>query len=109
MSVREVGVVAGGNPILHALDLEVPAGQHVAIVGASGAGKSTLLGLLLGWHRPAGGALRIDGRALDEATLAGLRQVTAWVDPAVQLWNDSLLHNLEYGNQEAHARLPVHS
>jgi ABC-type transport system involved in cytochrome bd biosynthesis fused ATPase/permease subunit len=106
LSLREVGVVAGGNPILHALDLEVPAGQHVAIVGASGAGKSTLLGLLLGWHRPAGGELRIDGRALDEATLAGLRQVTAWVDPAVQLWNDSLLHNLEYGDQEAHARLP---
>ena len=35
-----------------------------------------------------------------------LRQVTAWVDPAVQLWNESLLENLEYGNREAHARLP---
>jgi ATP-binding cassette subfamily B protein len=106
LSLREVGVVAGGNPILHAMDLEVPAGQHVAIVGASGAGKSTLLGLLLGWHRASGGELRVDGRVLDAATLTGLRQVTAWVDPAVQLWNDTLLHNLEYGNREAHARLP---
>ena len=32
--------------------------------------------------------------------------MTAWVDPAVQLWNESLLENLEYGNREAHARLP---
>ena len=106
LALAQVGVVAGGNPILHAVDLEVPAGQHVAIVGASGAGKSTLLGLLLGWHRASGGELRVDGRLLDEATLAGLRQVTAWVDPAVQLWNESLLENLEYGNREAHARLP---
>lgn len=106
LSLREVGVVAGGNPILRAVDLEVPAGQHVAIVGASGAGKSTLIGLLLGWHRASGGALRVDGRVLDEATLAGLREVTAWVDPAVQLWNETLLHNLEYGNREAHPRLP---
>nr|WP_293272670.1 ATP-binding cassette domain-containing protein [Nannocystis sp.] len=106
LSLREVGVVAGGNPILHTVDLEVAAGQHIAIVGASGAGKSTLLGLLLGWHRASGGEVRVDGRTLDEATLVGLRQVTAWVDPAVQLWNESLLDNLEYGNREAHARLP---
>ncbi len=67
LSLREVGVVAGGNPILHTVDLEVAAGQHIAIVGASGAGKSTLLGLLLGWHRASGGEVRVDGRTLDEA------------------------------------------
>ena len=105
LSLSQVSAVAGGHPILHAIDLEIPAGQHVAIVGASGAGKSSLLGLLLGWHRPAGGELRVDGQLLDEATLAALREVTAWVDPAVQLWNDSLLANLNYGNTEAHHRL----
>ncbi|MCA9693806.1 MAG: ATP-binding cassette domain-containing protein, partial [Myxococcales bacterium] len=107
LTLRQVGVVAGGHSILRALDLEIPAGQHVAIVGPSGAGKSSLLGLLLGWHRPAGGELLVNGQPLDDATLAGLRQVTAWVDPAVQLWNASLLHNLQYGNTEAHQRLPA--
>lgn len=105
ISTREVDVVAGGHTILQALDLEIPAGQHVAIVGPSGAGKSSLLGLLLGFHRAARGTLHVDGRPLDEVTLAGLRSVTAWVDPAVQLWNDTLLHNLGYGRAEPHARL----
>ena len=106
VSLREVGVVAGGHTILHAIDLEIAAGEHVAIVGPSGAGKSSLLGLLLGFHRPSGGALAVDGRALDEATLAALREVTAWVDPGVQLWNETLLDNLRYGNTEAEPRLP---
>jgi ATP-binding cassette subfamily B protein len=106
LSLRQVDVVAGGHPILRGVDLEVPAGQHVAIVGPSGAGKSSLLGLLLGWHRAAGGEVRVDGRPLDGGVLAALRQTTAWVDPAVQLWNDTLLSNLHYGNVEAHHRLP---
>lgn len=106
VQLRGVGVVAGGHTILHDIDLEIPAGQHVAIVGPSGAGKSSLLALLLGWHRAAAGEVAVDGRPLDERTLAALRQVTAWVDPAVQLWNDTLLHNLHYGNSEAHQRLP---
>jgi ATP-binding cassette subfamily B protein len=69
----------------------------VAIVGASGAGKSTLVGLLLGWHRVARGAVLIDGEPLDAPRLDRLRDQTAWVDPTVQLWNRSLLHNLLYG------------
>lgn len=96
-----VEVVAGGHTILRDLDLELPAGQHVAIVGASGAGKSSFIGLLLGWHRAHRGLVTVDGRPLDEPTLAALREVTAWVDPAVQLWNQSLLDNLRHGNPDA--------
>lgn len=107
LSFGQVSAVAGGHPILQALDLEVAAGEHVAVVGASGAGKSSLLGLLLGWHRPAAGELRVDGRPLDEAALASLRRVIAWVDPAVQLWNQTLLHNLHYGSAARHHRLPA--
>lgn len=106
VSARGVEIVAGGHTILHALDLEIPSGQHVAIVGPSGAGKSSLLGLLLGFHRPARGSLHVDGRVLDEAVLTSLRRVTAWVDPAVQLWNDTLLENLGYGHAQPHGRLP---
>jgi ATP-binding cassette subfamily B protein len=90
-------VRAAGHVVLEAVDLEVPAGSHVAIVGASGAGKSTLVGTLLGWHRPAAGRILVDGEPLDGGRLERLRRETAWVDPAIQLWNRSLLDNLRYG------------
>ncbi len=92
-----VTVVAGGQPILTELNLEIAAGSHVAIVGPSGAGKSSLVGLLLGWHRPVSGAVWVDGAPLVGARLDALRQATAWVDPTVQLWNQSLAANLRYG------------
>jgi ATP-binding cassette subfamily B protein len=85
------------------------------VVGPSGAGKSSLVGLLLGWYRPARGSLEVDGRPLVGDWLRAVRRDTAWVDPAVALWNRSLLDNLRYGAERdgelplaeilAHARL----
>jgi ABC-type bacteriocin/lantibiotic exporter with double-glycine peptidase domain len=95
-----VSVVAAGHEILHDINLSIPAGSHVAIVGASGAGKSSLAGLLLGWHRPASGSVLVDGIELDDSRLDGLRAHTAWVDPAVQLWNRPLAENLRYGSPD---------
>jgi ATP-binding cassette subfamily B protein len=92
-----VTVRASGHVILDEVSLAIPCGSHVAIVGSSGAGKSTLVGLLLGWQRPAAGEVKVDGRPLAGAELARLRTETAWVDPAVALWNRSLLANLVYG------------
>ena len=93
-----VSVIAAGHTILEDITLAIPAGQHVAIVGPSGAGKSTLVGLLQGWHRPAHGTLSVDDAALNGEALLRLRQNTAWVDPAVQLWNRSFKDNLLYGS-----------
>lgn len=89
-------VLAGGHAILRDVSLRIAAGEHVAIVGTSGAGKSSLLGLLLGWHRLAAGELRVDGQPVTEGDIEALRRQVAWVDPAVQLWNRSLLDNLQY-------------
>ncbi len=95
-----VGVQAGGHRILEGVDVTIAAGSHVAIVGPSGAGKSSLVGLLLGWSQPAEGRVLVDGAPLDGAGLDRLRRETAWVDPAVQLWNRSFLDNLRYGAAE---------
>ena len=71
-------VESGGRPltILHPLDLVVPAGQLLAVVGPSGSGKSTLLGLIAGLDAPSTGTILIDGvdiSALTEDRLAELR------------------------------------
>jgi ATP-binding cassette subfamily B protein len=95
---RGVTVRASGKTILEEFDLTVAPGQHVAIVGPSGAGKSSFVGLLLGWHRPASGQIYIDADILRGERLNSLRTETAWVDPGVQLWNRSMLENLEYGS-----------
>ncbi|WP_394825720.1 ATP-binding cassette domain-containing protein [Pendulispora albinea] len=94
---RDVSVRASGHTILDGVNLSIPKGCHLAVVGASGAGKSSLVGLLLGWHRPASGEVFVDGAPLRGAHLERVRGETAWVDPSVQLWNRSLLANLEYG------------
>jgi putative ABC transport system ATP-binding protein len=63
--------------VLDRIDLAVPAGQCLAVLGRSGSGKSTLLGLLAGLDRPSGGSVRIDGEALEglsEDELALLRR-----------------------------------
>jgi putative ABC transport system ATP-binding protein len=80
IELRDVSktVQSGGNPltILHPMNLTVPAGQCLAIVGPSGSGKSTLLGLIAGLDAPSSGRIFIDGTditALDEDRLARLR------------------------------------
>jgi putative ABC transport system ATP-binding protein len=80
ISLRGVSktVLSGSAPltILHPLDLEVPDGQCLAILGPSGSGKSTLLGLIAGLDAPTSGAILIDGvdiTRLDEDALARLR------------------------------------
>jgi ATP-binding cassette subfamily B protein len=95
-----VAVRVAGHGILEEIDLEIGAGEHLAIVGPSGAGKSSLVGLLLGWYRPAAGRLLVDGQPLGSDRLGELRRGTAWVDPQVQLWNRSLLDNLLYGRTD---------
>lgn len=71
-------VMSGGEPltILHPLDLSVPSGQFLSVVGPSGSGKSTLLSLLAGLDTPSTGSVVINGvdiTALDEDRLAQLR------------------------------------
>ena len=103
IALRQVTVVAADQQIFKEVTLTIPPGSQIGIVGPSGAGKSTLVGLLLGWHYPASGELRIDDTPLSYDRLQQLRAETAWVDPTIQLWNRSFLYNLRYGG----SRMPL--
>ncbi len=100
INIKNGSVLAAGHSILQDIDLTIAPGEHVAIVGPSGAGKSSFIGLLLGWHRLADGQLLVDGRPLNSVHLQALRQQTAWVDPAIQIWNSSFLDNLNYSSDD---------
>ncbi len=93
---RGVKVEASGHVILAGVNVAVEPGSHIAIVGPSGAGKSSLVGVLLGWLKPSEGEVLVNGAPPD---VDQLRRAIAWVDPAVQLWNRSLLANLLYGSE----------
>ena len=102
IEIDRVTVVAGGHTILDDVSLTLAPGEHIGIVGLSGAGKSSLVGLLLGWHKAAQGSVKIDGELLDAERIDRLRLESAWLDPQVHLWNQSLMGNLLYGNEGRH-------
>jgi subfamily B ATP-binding cassette protein MsbA len=86
-----------GPLILKGIDLHVPAGDVVAIVGSSGAGKTTLVNLLPRFYTATSGAIRIDGVDLRDVTLRSLREQMAIVTQETILFNDTIWNNLCYG------------
>jgi ATP-binding cassette, subfamily B, bacterial MsbA len=90
----------GGPPILRKIDLKVPAGAVVAIVGSSGAGKTTLLNLLPRFYAATAGWVRIDGYDVRDVTLRSLREQMAIVTQETILFNDTIRNNLCYGRPD---------
>jgi subfamily B ATP-binding cassette protein MsbA len=94
-----------GLPALDGVDLEVHAGQTVALVGPSGAGKSTLVNLLPRFVEPTAGELRLDGVALPDWDLAALRRQFALVSQDVVLFNDTIAANVALGEDVPRDRI----
>jgi len=86
---------------LQGIDLEVKAGQVVALVGSSGAGKTTLANLVPRFYDVTGGALRIDGRDVRDLRLASLRDKISIVAQDTFLFNDTVAANIGYGLRHA--------
>jgi subfamily B ATP-binding cassette protein MsbA len=88
---------AKNDAVLNRISLSVPAGQTLAVVGHSGSGKSTLVSLLLRFYDIDGGEILLDGVAIQEYSLASLRQNISLVSQDVVLFNDTIANNLAYG------------
>ena len=87
--------------VLKGIDLEIEAGQLVAIVGPSGAGKSTLLNLVPRLYDVANGAIEVDGHDIRTVTQESLRKAIGVVNQDPHMFHDTVGANLRYANPEA--------
>ena len=90
----------GEHQILHNVDLEVRAGEVLALVGPSGAGKSTMVNLIPRFFDVTTGRIHIDGHDIRELTLASLRRQVAQVTQETILFNDTVRNNIAYGQPD---------
>lgn len=83
------------------IDLHVPAGNTLALVGATGSGKSTLIKLLLRFYDPEAGRVLIDGQPIIDVSMKSLRQSIGLVSQDVYLFEGSIRDNITYGKPQA--------
>ena len=103
-SIRFEGVsfrYGSGREVLHDVDLEIPKGKTIAIVGASGAGKSTLVDLIPRFYDPSAGRITLDGIDLRDVALKDLRALMGNVNQDAILFNDSVFNNIAFGKRDA--------
>ena len=90
----------GEHQILHNVDLQVRAGEVLAVVGPSGAGKSTLVNLIPRFFDVTSGRIAIDGHDVRDCTLGSLRRQVAQVTQETILFNDTVRNNIAYGQPD---------
>jgi ATP-binding cassette subfamily C protein len=98
VSVRGVSFAYGpfAEPVLHGLDLDIPDGHHLAIVGPSGIGKSTLAGLVAGLLQPLAGEVRLGGTPTTEIAAADLPGYRVLIPQEAYVFAGTLAQNLRY-------------
>jgi ATP-binding cassette, subfamily B, bacterial MsbA len=92
---------ATGGAVLREVELTIPFGQTVAIVGPNGCGKTTLANLLPRFYDPVEGAVRLDGIDLRELRLLELRRMIGLVAQQAMMFDDTIMNNIRYGSPQA--------
>ena len=90
-----------GDPVLHDINLHVPAGRVCALVGPSGGGKTTMFNLLERFYEPQTGKIEINNKDIKKYTLKSLRNNIAEVSQDVFLFNGTIEDNIKYGVPDA--------
>ena len=91
----------GDEVVINQLNLEIPKGRTVALVGSSGGGKSTIIDLFCRLYEPTAGAITLDGIDLRDLSIEGLRKQISVVDQNTFLFNDTVANNIAYGHTES--------
>jgi ATP-binding cassette subfamily B protein len=90
-----------GEQVLSDFNLDVKAGESIALVGHTGAGKSTIVNLVCRFYEPTTGRILIDGKDYKERSLGWLHDNLGYVLQAPHLFSGSIYENIKYGNQNA--------
>ncbi len=98
---RHLSFNYNGVPVLKDINLKIPAGSSLAIVGPTGSGKTTLVSLLPRMYDTAPGSLLLDGRPLIEYPLETLRQNIGYVPQETFLFSDTIRENIAFGVENA--------
>lgn len=98
---RNVSFAFAGQPVLRNIELTVPAGSTVGIIGATGAGKSALVNLLARFYEPQEGEILIDDCNIRDFKLESLRSQIAFVPQETFLFSASIRENIAYGRPDA--------
>lgn len=100
---KNVGFVYsdGEKNVLQSFDLQIKAGQRVAVVGPSGSGKTTLCNLLPRFYDVTSGNILIDGHNIKDVTLSSLRKQIGIVQQEVYLFSGTVAENISYGKKGA--------
>lgn len=91
----------GNIEVIKGLNLSVPAGEMLAIVGSSGGGKTTLVNLIPRFTDVTGGSISIDGHDISQVTLKSLRAQIGMVTQQTILFNDTVHNNIAYGSPDS--------
>jgi ATP-binding cassette subfamily B multidrug efflux pump len=98
---RNLNFAYNGKPVLHDVNLRIPAGSSLAIVGPTGSGKTTLVSLIPRIYDAAAGSVLIDGRPVREYSLEFLRANIGFIPQETFLFSESVRENIAFGKADA--------
>ena len=98
---EHVSFAYNDSHVLKDVNLEIKAGEVIAVVGPSGAGKTTFCDLIPRFYDPTAGSIKIDNRDIRDFDLKSLRNLIGIVNQDIILFNDTIFENIAFGNDRA--------